>query len=36
MLAKQKNTSQLGFYSSFEEQLSHDHPLYKLSHEIDW
>ena len=36
MLPKQKNTSQLGFYSSFEEQLSHDHPLYKLAHEINW
>ncbi len=36
MLSKQKNTSQLGFYNSFEEQLSHSHPLYKLAHEIEW
>lgn len=36
MLAKQKSTSQLGFYSTFEEQLSHGHPLYILANTIDW
>lgn len=30
------NTSQLGFYSSFEEQLSHRHPLYILAGKINW
>lgn len=33
---KGKNTSQLGFYSTFEEQLSHQHPLYILANKIDW
>ena len=36
MLAKQKNNSQLGFYSTFEEQLNHRHPLYVLAKTIDW
>lgn len=36
MLAKQKDTSQMGFYSTFEEQLNHSHPLYKLSQAIRW
>ena len=36
MLSKEKSTSQLGFYSTFEEQLNHGHPLYKLSNQIDW
>ena len=36
MLAKQKNNSQLGFYSTFEEQLNHTHPLYVLAKTIDW
>ena len=36
MLAKQKSTSQLGFYSGFEEPLSHGHPLYILANTIDW
>ena len=36
MLAKQKNNSQLGFYSIFEEQLNHTHPLYVLAKTIDW
>ena len=36
MLAKQKNTAQLGFYSTFEEQLNRSHPLYKLSGVIRW
>jgi transposase, IS5 family len=36
MLAREKITSQYGFYSTFEEQLNHSHPLYKLSNEIRW
>ena len=36
MLAKQKSPSQIGFYSTFEEQLSHSHPLYILANTIDW
>ena len=36
MLPKEKSASQLGFYSTFEEQLNHQHPLYKLSHVIHW
>jgi transposase, IS5 family len=36
MLAKQKNNAQIGFYSSFEEQLNHSHPLYILANRIDW
>ena len=36
MLAKKQSPSQLGFYSTFEEQLSHRHPLYILANKIDW
>lgn len=36
MLSKSKNENQLGFYSTFEEQLDHNHSLYKLSHVIRW
>lgn len=36
MITKPKNTSQLGFYSTFEEQLSHSHPLYILANTIHW
>ena len=37
MLSKKKpSTSQLGFYSTFEEQLSHRHPLYILANKVDW
>lgn len=36
MLAKQKSTIQIGFYSSFEEQLNHSHPLYILANKIRW
>ena len=36
MISKQRNLSQLGFYSTFEEQLSHQHPLYILANKIDW
>jgi IS5 family transposase len=33
---KGKIPSQLGFYSTFEEQLSHRHRLYILANKIDW
>lgn len=36
MLAKTKNKQQLGFYSTFEEQLNHKHPLYVLAKAIHW
>lgn len=36
MLPKKKDKSQLSFYSTFEEQLNHSHPLYILSNIIDW
>jgi IS5 family transposase len=36
MLNKPSNTNQLGFYSSFEEQLNHRHPLYILAGKINW
>ena len=36
MLTQTKNSAQLGFYSTYEEQLDHSHPLYKLSHAISW
>jgi len=36
MISKPKNTSQLGFYSTFEEQLDHKHPLYILANRIHW
>lgn len=37
MLSKKgKSTPQLGFYSTFEEQLSHQHPLYILANNIQW
>lgn len=36
MLAKTKNKQQLGFYTTFEEQLNHSHPLYILANTIDW
>jgi len=37
MLSKKGNgTSQLAFYSTFEEQLSHQHPLYILANKVDW
>jgi IS5 family transposase len=36
MLPKKKNTSQLGFYSTFSEQLDHSHPLFKLANSIRW
>jgi IS5 family transposase len=36
MLAKPKDLQQMSFFSTFEEQLSHQHPLYILSNEIKW
>jgi IS5 family transposase len=36
MLAKPKNKQQLGFFSTFEEQLNHQHPLYILANRVDW
>ena len=36
MLAKPKNKQQTSFFSTFEEQLSHRHPLYILSNQIEW
>jgi IS5 family transposase len=36
MLSKPKPISQPGFYSTFEEQLSHSHPLYILANQINW
>ncbi len=36
MLPKKKPSSQLGFYSTFAEQLNHSHPLYKLANTIEW
>lgn len=36
MLNKTTNKNQLGFYSSFEEQLNHQHPLYILAGKINW
>lgn len=36
MLAKQRPITQLGFYTTFEEQLSHQHPLYILANKIYW
>lgn len=36
MLPVKKSNSQIGFYSSFEEQLNHRHPLYILANSINW
>src|SRR5450759_2371976 len=36
MLAKPKDLQQMSFFSTFEEQLNHQHPLYILFHEIKW
>lgn len=37
MLSKKDNHSiQSGFYSTFEEQLSHGHPLYILANQVQW
>jgi transposase, IS5 family len=36
MLNKSAHKTQIGFYSTFEEQLNHKHPLYILAGKIDW
>ncbi len=36
MLSTKASPSQLSFYSTFEEQLSHRHPLYILANQIQW
>ena len=36
MLSELSPKTQLGFYSTFEEQLSHIHPLYVLANKINW
>ncbi len=36
MLSKKQSTTQIGFYSTFEEQLSRKHPLYILANQINW
>jgi IS5 family transposase len=36
MLSHKQSDTQLSFYSSFEEQLSHQHPLYILANQINW
>lgn len=36
MQPKITNSSQMGFYSTFEEQLNRRHPLYILSNQINW
>lgn len=36
MLSSKKDNKQLGFYNTFEEQLSRKHPLFILANKIDW
>lgn len=36
MLSKPKNNSQLGFFTTFEDQLNHKHPLFQLAKNIQW
>ena len=36
MLPKKKNHQQTSFYTTFEEQLNHSHPLYILANKINW
>jgi IS5 family transposase len=36
MISKAKPSAQLGFYSTFEEQLNRKHPLYILANQINW
>jgi len=36
MISKPKSISQLGFYSTFEEQLNRSHPLHILANQINW
>ena len=36
MLSRPDNCNQMGFYSTFEEQLNRKHPLYVLANRINW
>jgi len=36
MLAKKKEKAQMSFYSTFEEQLNHQHAIYRLANAINW
>ena len=36
MKPKTQNRLQIGFYSTFEDQLNSNHPLYRLANKIDW
>jgi IS5 family transposase len=36
MLSKKISPNQMGFYSTFEEQLSRRHPLYILANKVNW
>ncbi len=36
MLNRPKSKQQMGFYSTFEEQLNHKHPLYILANRMEW
>lgn len=36
MIPRKKDTSQLGFFSSFDDTLSQKHPLYILANKVDW
>ena len=36
MQPKSTDFSQMGFYSTFEEQLNHKHPLYILANQVNW
>lgn len=36
MLSKSKDKKQMGFFSTFEEQLNHRHPLYILANQVEW
>jgi IS5 family transposase len=36
MLSKKHDPDQLSFYSTFEEQLNHKHPLYILANQVRW
>lgn len=36
MLSKKGNPGQMTFFTTFEEQLDHKHPLYMLADQIDW
>ena len=36
MLSRSVSDYQLGFYTTFEEQLNHSHPLYILANQVNW